>query len=189
VVVVCARDITSKSSAVCQTGALQRRCCLLPPVATCWRQRRNCSCMQQCCERSHNALFSLCVQMLKDQMRELADSAESTMQELESMKTRAYSMTAQQQRCEYCSDLLLGKAFYLFPCSHGFHCQCLVQRCTQHLSPAQVMCNCTVLIATVETMWRGVPYFFKCVHCVYGSVVTLQLLLRTSGGAVQCVVP
>jgi hypothetical protein len=103
----------------------------------------NCSCMKQCCQRSHNALFSLCVQMLKDQMRELADSAESTMQELESMKTRAYSMTAQQQRCEYCSDLLLGKAFYLFPCSHGFHCHCLVQRCTQHLSPAQVRLQCT----------------------------------------------
>jgi hypothetical protein len=61
------------------------------------------------------------------------------------MKTRAYSMVTQHQRCEYCADALLGsnKAFYLFPCSHGFHCHCLVQRCHAHLSPQQV--NSTVL--------------------------------------------
>jgi hypothetical protein len=58
------------------------------------------------------------------------------------MKTRAYSMVTQHQRCEYCADALLGsnKAFYLFPCSHGFHCHCLVQRCHAHLSPQQVIC-------------------------------------------------
>jgi len=71
-------------------------------------------------------------------MRELADSAESTVQELESMKNRAYSMVTQTQRCEFCSDALFGSAFYLFPCSHGFHCQCLVQRCMHYLPPAQV---------------------------------------------------
>jgi hypothetical protein len=140
--------------------------------------------------------------MLKDQMRELADSAESTMQELESMKTRAYSMTAQQQRCEYCSDLLLGKAFYLFPCSHGFHCQCLVQRCTQHLSPAQVtlhcsdsnsgnnVARCTILLqvytlciclccrsgncfCALVVVWYSASCLDECVCCVYDSVVTL----------------
>jgi hypothetical protein len=150
-------------------------------------------------------------------MRELADSAESTMQELESMKTRAYSMTAQQQRCEYCSDLLLGKAFYLFPCSHGFHCHCLVQRCTQHLSPAQVRLQCTdsnsgnnvarcTILLHVCTVYMcllslcncfcaqvvvrySVSCLDECVCYVYGSVVLWQLLLRASGGAVQCVVP
>ena len=54
------------------------------------------------------------------------------------MKNRAYSMVAQVQLCEYCSESLLGKVFYLFPCSHGFHCQCLVQRCAQLLTPVQV---------------------------------------------------
>ena len=66
------------------------------------------------------------------------------------MKHRAYSMVSQQQRCEYCSDLLFGKAFYLFPCSHGFHCQCLVQRCAQHLPPAQVSA-----VQGVEELLRG----------------------------------
>ena len=77
------------------------------------------------------------MQELKGQMRELAESADSTLAELEGMKSRAHSTATQQTRCEYCAEALLGKAFYLFPCSHGFHCQCLVQRCSQHLSPAQ----------------------------------------------------
>ena len=134
-----------------------------------------CQTLQQCGDN---------IQYLKNQMRELADSAESTMQvsavllfpfpamlcdvlllipslllctlrgiivqELESMKTRAYSMVTEQQRCEYCSDVLLGRAFYLFPCSHGFHCQCLVQRCAQHLTPAQVSA-----VQGVEELLRG----------------------------------
>lgn len=53
------------------------------------------------------------------------------------MKNRAYSMTSQNQRCEYCVDPLFGKQFYLFPCSHGFHSQCLLRRAPQHLQPAQ----------------------------------------------------
>lgn len=66
------------------------------------------------------------------------------------MKNRAYSMVTQQQRCEYCSDALFGKAFYLFPCSHGFHCHCLVQRCVQYLPPAQVSA-----VMGVEELLRG----------------------------------
>lgn len=66
------------------------------------------------------------------------------------MKNRAYSMVTQQQRCEYCTDVLFGKPFYLFPCSHGFHCQCLVQRCVEYLPPAQVSA-----VQGVEEILRG----------------------------------
>ncbi len=54
------------------------------------------------------------------------------------MKNRAYSMTSQHQRCEYCVDPLFGKQFYLFPCSHGFHSHCLLRRAPQHLQPSQL---------------------------------------------------
>jgi vacuolar protein sorting-associated protein 18 len=66
------------------------------------------------------------------------------------MKTRAYSTVSQHQRCEYCTDLLFGKPFYLFPCSHGFHCHCLLQRASQFLSPAQVSA-----VQGVEELLRG----------------------------------
>lgn len=73
-------------------------------------------------------------------MEELAETADSTVRELESMKNRAYSMGSHHQRCEYCPEPLFAKqqAFYLFPCSHGFHCQCLLRRAPQHLRPAQL---------------------------------------------------
>ena len=71
-------------------------------------------------------------------MEELADSAESTMKELDSMKNRAYSTVSQFQTCEYCGDSVTGRQFYLFPCSHGFHSNCLLKKAAQHLEPAQL---------------------------------------------------
>lgn len=47
------------------------------------------------------------------------------------MKKRGYSASA-QQRCEYCADAIFSKQFYLFPCSHGFHSDCLLQRVFTH---------------------------------------------------------
>jgi len=47
------------------------------------------------------------------------------------MKERGYSATL-HQRCEYCVDALFGKQFYLFPCSHGFHSDCLLKRVFTH---------------------------------------------------------
>jgi hypothetical protein len=54
------------------------------------------------------------------------------------MKTRAYSTTSNQQKCEYCYEPLFGKQFYLFPCSHGFHCFCLLRKCHLYLEPSQL---------------------------------------------------
>eukprot|EP00428_Durinskia_dybowskii_P070223 CAMPEP_0170407188 /NCGR_PEP_ID=MMETSP0117_2-20130122/28114_1 /TAXON_ID=400756 /ORGANISM="Durinskia baltica, Strain CSIRO CS-38" /LENGTH=1170 /DNA_ID=CAMNT_0010664419 /DNA_START=122 /DNA_END=3634 /DNA_ORIENTATION=+ len=107
-------------------------------------QEEICLTLENCGEHIYN---------LKGQMKELVDSAESTVQELECMKNRAYSMVAQVQLCEYCSESLLGKVFYLFPCSHGFHCQCLVQRCAQLLTPVQVNA-----VRGVEELLRGLVY-------------------------------
>ena len=71
-------------------------------------------------------------------MEELADSAESTMKELDSMKNRAYSTVSQFQTCEYCGDSVTARQFYLFPCSHGFHSKCLLKRAPQHFEPAKL---------------------------------------------------
>ena len=30
------------------------------------------------------------------------------------------------QKCELCGDQLLHNDFYLFPCTHGFHSNCLI---------------------------------------------------------------
>jgi hypothetical protein len=77
------------------------------------------------------------IEHLKTEMNELSESAESIVNELDSMKRRGYSLTA-QQRCEYCSIALFGKQFYLFPCSHGFHADCLLRRIHLHVDATQL---------------------------------------------------
>jgi hypothetical protein len=47
------------------------------------------------------------------------------------MKKRGYSASS-NQRCEYCLEGIFSKQFYLFPCSHGFHCDCLLRHATTH---------------------------------------------------------
>jgi ribosomal protein S14 len=76
---------------------------------------------------------------LKSEMEELSESAESINTELESMKRRGYSVSS-LQRCEYCPTALFNRQFYLFPCSHGFHNDCLMQRVHEHkhLDPPQL---------------------------------------------------
>lgn len=58
-------------------------------------------------------------------------------QELHGMKNRAYSTVSNLQRCEYCFDLLHRGQFYLFPCSHGFHSNCLLDHAPQTLAGPQ----------------------------------------------------
>ena len=76
---------------------------------------------------------------LKSEMQELSESAESINNELESMKKRGYSVSS-LQRCEYCVKPLFSQLFYLFPCSHGFHQDCLLRRVYthKHLEDAQL---------------------------------------------------
>jgi vacuolar protein sorting-associated protein 18 len=54
------------------------------------------------------------------------------------MKNRCYTLTSNYQKCEICNDVLLGKQFYLFPCSHGFHCGCLQDQAAHILPPNQL---------------------------------------------------
>eukprot|EP01036_Dinobryon_divergens_P033721 gene33721-43579_t len=84
---------------------------------------------------------------LNQDMETLAESIGSTIQELDSMKSRSYMMNNTHQNCEFCSDTLLSQnvktsqfQFYLFPCSHGFHAKCLLHRAKSHLllDPSQL---------------------------------------------------
>lgn len=54
------------------------------------------------------------------------------------MKTRAYSTVSHSQRCDFCMEMLLGNQFYLFPCSHGFHTDCLMQNALKSLNASQL---------------------------------------------------
>ncbi len=95
-----------------------------------------CATLSACSER---------IDLLRAEMEELADSSEGTLRELDSMKNRAHTTVSQYQQCELCATgagggdaMLLGKQFYLFPCSHGFHGNCLLRHAPRHMEPPQL---------------------------------------------------
>lgn len=52
------------------------------------------------------------------------------------MKKRGYTLSS-SQRCEYCTDPLFSKPFYLFPCSHGYHSDCTMKHILSHELPIE----------------------------------------------------
>ena len=74
---------------------------------------------------------SLRVEEATASMAELADSAEAIVRELDETKNRGYTLSS-IQRCELCEAPLFNTShhFYVFPCSHGMHSECLL-----HLAP------------------------------------------------------
>ena len=81
--------------------------------------------------------FSSKIEGLRGEMHELAESTESIVSELEVMKKRGYGFST-VQKCEYCNDAVFARPFYMFPCSHGYHSDCIMKRLSEHLEPVQV---------------------------------------------------
>jgi hypothetical protein len=83
--------------------------------------------------------FGSRIDVLKKEVSELSDSAEGIVKELDGMKRRGYNSSV-TQRCEYCPQPLFSRQFYLFPCSHGMHADCLLKRAVthKHLEPSQL---------------------------------------------------
>lgn len=66
------------------------------------------------------------IQDLKDEMEEASKSAELIRDEINSFRKR-YTVVNSSKNCEECSTQLLLKPFYLFPCGHSFHSDCLLK--------------------------------------------------------------
>lgn len=60
-------------------------------------------------------------------MEASAASADLVRAELKSFRNRSVTVAANEQ-CHTCATLLLSKPFYLFPCGHKFHADCLAQQ-------------------------------------------------------------
>ena len=62
---------------------------------------------------------------LKEEMDHYTSSAEQIRVEIRGLKTRHGELRGDQV-CELCDQAILSRVFYLFPCSHAFHADCLV---------------------------------------------------------------
>lgn len=70
-------------------------------------------------------------------MEESAKSAERVRNELQTFRNRSIIIDG-QEICAICSGYLLTKPFFIFPCGHKFHNDCLEHQITEYLSKISV---------------------------------------------------
>jgi hypothetical protein len=84
-----------------------------------------------------NALesYSTQIESLKNEMDDATRSAESMNEYIVGLKNRFITVDA-GERCSVCSFPILTRQFYVFPCHHAFHADCLVGLVGIHLLSA-----------------------------------------------------
>ncbi|XP_043479319.1 vacuolar protein sorting-associated protein 18 homolog isoform X1 [Leptopilina heterotoma] len=76
------------------------------------------------------------IQDLKEEMEEATKSAEIIRKDIQGFRTRCTFVHAKDM-CNTCDGQLLMRPFYVFPCGHRFHSDCLVAALTPLLSIEQ----------------------------------------------------
>ncbi|EFA08901.1 Vacuolar protein sorting-associated protein 18 homolog-like Protein [Tribolium castaneum] len=76
------------------------------------------------------------IQDLKDEMEEATKSAQLVREEIQSFRNR-YTFISSEENCEICNGKLMVRPFYMFPCQHKFHTDCLMNELNPLLGPAK----------------------------------------------------
>jgi len=63
---------------------------------------------------------------LKSRMEEYTNSANLIRQDIAALRNR-YGIVSSNHKCDICSATLITRPFLLFPCTHTFHTQCMVE--------------------------------------------------------------
>ena len=69
--------------------------------------------------------YSTHIDVLKNEMDEATKTAETIKEDIAALKNRFVTIDANEQ-CSVCRHLLLTRQFYVFPCQHTFHADCLI---------------------------------------------------------------
>ncbi|KAF0458989.1 vacuolar protein sorting protein 18 [Gigaspora margarita] len=77
------------------------------------------------------------IEDLKSEMDEATKSAESIRFDIRELRSR-FAIVTSGEKCSLCDFPLLTRQFYIFPCQHAFHADCLIQEVTKHLSAGQL---------------------------------------------------
>ncbi|XP_063904510.1 vacuolar protein sorting-associated protein 18 homolog isoform X2 [Zophobas morio] len=76
------------------------------------------------------------IQDLKDEMEEATKSAHLVREDIQSFRNR-FTCISSDKICEICNITLMIKPFYMFPCQHRFHTECLMSELQPLLGPAK----------------------------------------------------
>ncbi|KAG5684004.1 hypothetical protein PVAND_013257 [Polypedilum vanderplanki] len=78
------------------------------------------------------------IQEQKKEMEECAEASKNVMKSLKGFKNRSIAVSG-EDNCSSCGTFLLRKPFYLFPCSHKFHADCLEMNLIELLTPDETL--------------------------------------------------
>ncbi|KAI1305565.1 hypothetical protein EDD11_004922 [Mortierella claussenii] len=81
--------------------------------------------------------YNIHIDELKTEMDEATKSAENIRIDVRELRSR-FAVVASTERCTSCDYPLLTRQFYIFPCQHTFHADCLIKKLTPFLSTRQL---------------------------------------------------
>eukprot|EP00752_Nemacystus_decipiens_P004533 g4139.t2 len=88
------------------------------------------------------------IEGLRKEMEDYTLSSEAVQAEIAELKQRSIYVSS-NQTCELCGKNILSTQFYVFPCGHAFHSECLLDNIRPHLSAEQQSAVAS-LVAMIE---------------------------------------
>ncbi|SPO29308.1 related to DigA protein [Ustilago trichophora] len=88
-------------------------------------------CKDDICEALEG--YAAHIEELKDEMDEASRSAAAIQQDIAKLSERFVTIDP-DQKCHHCLQMLVQRQFYIFPCRHGFHADCLIGEVTKTMS-------------------------------------------------------
>lgn len=73
------------------------------------------------------------IESLKEEMKSATESASEIREEIKEFRNK-FTIVKTTDKCIVCSYAILTRAFYVFPCGHMFHSDCLISEVMPHLS-------------------------------------------------------
>ncbi|KAG0167963.1 hypothetical protein DFQ28_011230 [Apophysomyces sp. BC1034] len=81
--------------------------------------------------------YNIHIEDLKTEMDEATKSADSIRLDIRELKSR-FAVVNVVEKCHICNFPLLTRQFYVFPCQHAFHADCLISKATKYLPTRQI---------------------------------------------------
>lgn len=72
------------------------------------------------------------IETLKDEMREATENVQELREESRELRNKHTVVTA-DKLCAVCEFAVMSRSFYVFPCGHMFHADCLLHELKPHL--------------------------------------------------------
>lgn len=79
--------------------------------------------------------YSAHIERLKEDMTESTRSAEAIKADIAELRNRFVIVDA-DEKCASCGLALLSRQFYVFPCQHTFHADCLIKEVSLFRNPS-----------------------------------------------------